>query len=394
MQPLLDEARRLLGDIVELRRSIHREPEIGLDLPLTQAKILQALDGLPLDVTPGKRTTSVTATLRGAKPGRTILLRGEMDALPLQEDTGLEFTSRFDGRMHACGHDAHVAMLVGAARLLVTKQAELAGTVRFMFQPGEEEPHKGAMAMIEEGLLEEPHVEAAFALHADPSNAAGSLSYCSGPALASGDVFTIVVRGRGGHAARPHAAADPIPVACEIVQALQTFMTRSVDVFAPGVLTVAKFEAGTMPNLIPDTATMQGTVRTLAPGTRTHILEGIVRVARGIAEAHGLTAEVRIDEGYPVTINDPDSAQFLGDVARGLLGVGRVKEQRFPNLATDDFAYVLERVPGAIVSLGTRPSDLEQSPPNHSNRNLLEENAMAAGIALNAALALEFLGAK
>ena len=150
MQPLLDEARRLLGDVVELRRSIHREPEIGLDLPLTQAKILQALGGLPLDVTPGKRITSVTATLRGAKPGRTILLRGEMDALPLQEDTGLEFTSRFDGRMHACGHDAHVAMLVGAARLLVTKQAELAGTVRFMFQPGEEEPHKGAMAMIEE----------------------------------------------------------------------------------------------------------------------------------------------------------------------------------------------------------------------------------------------------
>jgi amidohydrolase len=391
MDRLLQESHALLPGVVELRRSIHLEPEVGLDLPLTQAKILHALEGLPLIVEAGKATSSVTAALVGSRPGRSILLRGDMDALPLQEATGLDFASRFDGRMHACGHDAHVAMLVGAARLLAPKQADLAGSVKFMFQPGEEEPHRGAVAMIEEGLLENPTVDAAFALHADPSNEAGSLRYCSGPALASSDVFTIVVRGRGGHASRPHAAADPIPVACEIVQALQTIMTRSVDVFAPGVLTVAKIVAGTTTNIIPETATMQGTVRTLGAGTRSHILQAIGRVAHGVADAHGLTAEVHIDEGYPVTINDPASARFLGGVARRVLGEDLVQEQRFPNLATDDFAYVLERVPGALVSLGSRPRGMSESPPPHSNRYLFGEEAMAAGIAVNAALVLEFL---
>ena len=392
METLVAEARGLLEGVTELRRAIHLEPEIGLELPLTRAKILEALDGLPLEVTLGKATSSVTATLRGERAGRTILLRGDMDALPLQEDTGLPFASRFDQRMHACGHDAHVAMLVGAARLLAAKRSDLAGTVKFMFQPGEE-GYGGARLMLEEGLLEEPQVDAAFALHADPSHAAGTLAYRAGPALASADAFTIVVRGRGGHASRPHAAADPIPVACEIVQALQTFMTRSVDVFAPGVLTVARIEAGTTHNIIPETATMQGTVRTLAPQTRSHVLEGIGRVASGIAAAHGVTAEVRIDQGYPVTVNDPTSAHFVGTVARALLGGECVDELPFPNLAADDFAYVLERVPGAMVSLGTRPNGATASPPPHSNRYVLEEDAMATGIAVHAALALEFLQA-
>ncbi len=190
MDKLLQESHSLLPDVVELRRSIHLEPEIGLDLPLTQAKILQALEGLPLIVETGTAITSVTATLVGRRSGRTMLLRGDMDALPLQEDTGLDFSSRLDGRMHACGHDAHVAMLVGAARLLASRQADLAGSVKFMFQPGEE-GYRGAMAMINEGLLDQPKVDAAFALHADPANEANSLRYCSGPALASSDVFSM-----------------------------------------------------------------------------------------------------------------------------------------------------------------------------------------------------------
>src|ERR1700687_234327 len=202
MQELLAEANELLPDVVRLRRSIHREPELGLDLPLTQAKVLEQLRGLPLDVRNGERTTSIVADLHGSRPGRAILLRADMDALPLQEDTGLDFASTYAGKMHACGHDGHTAMLVGAARLLVRHQADLAGTVRFMFQPGEE-GYNGASVMLDEGLLDiQP--AAAFALHAEPRWASGMVSTRPGPVLASADTFSIVVHGRGGHASAPH----------------------------------------------------------------------------------------------------------------------------------------------------------------------------------------------
>jgi amidohydrolase len=223
MHSLLDEARAQLPSVVELRRSIHREPELGLDLPLTQAKVLAALEGLPLEIDLGHRTTSVMADLRGSHPGPTVILRGDMDALPLQEDTDVPFKSQFAGRMHACGHDAHTAMLAGAARILATHQSDLHGIVRFMFQPGEE-GHAGAVVMLEEGLLEAPSggssPTAAFALHAAPRWTSGTVLTRAGPVLASTDEFTIVVRGRGGHASAPHMAADPVPAACEIVLAL------------------------------------------------------------------------------------------------------------------------------------------------------------------------------
>jgi amidohydrolase len=284
LHDLLHEARGLLDDVVKLRRSIHRQPELGLDLPLTQARVLDSLRSLPLQVRTGRRTSSVIADLHGSRPGRAIVLRADMDALPLQEDTGLPFASVFDGKMHACGHDAHTAMLVGAARLLTSHRAELAGTVRFMFQPGEE-GFGGARVMLDEGLLDiQP--AAAFALHASPRWAAGTVTTRPGPVLASSDTFTITVNGRGGHASAPHLAADPVPVACEIVMALQTFVTRSISVFAPGVVTVARIEAGTTSNVIPEVATLLGTVRTVAPATRTIILDGLRRVAKGVAEAH------------------------------------------------------------------------------------------------------------
>lgn len=353
MHELLHEARDLFGDVVRLRRSIHREPELGLELPRTQAKVLEELRDLPLEVRTGQRTTSVIADLRGALPGPAILLRADMDALPLHEDTGLEFASATAGQMHACGHDAHTAMLVGAARLLSRRQAELRGTVRFMFQPGEE-GYAGAAVMLEEGLLDiQP--AAAFALHADPSWPAGVVSTRPGPVLASADTFTIVIHGRGGHASAPHLAADPVPVACEIVTALQTFVTRSVSVFEPGVVTVGKIEAGTTNNIIPETATLTGTVRTVAAGTRAIILEGLRRVARGVADAHGVAATVTIDAGYPVTVNDADFARFVLNVGRLLLGAENAPEQATPLMAAEDFSYVLEQVPGAMMSLGSRP---------------------------------------
>jgi hippurate hydrolase len=399
MHILLEEARAQFTRVVQLRRSIHREPELGLDVPLTQAKVLAALDGLPLQIRTGQRTTSVVADLRGRHPGRTIILRGDMDALPLQEDTDVPFRSQAAGRMHACGHDAHTAMLAGAAHLLAAHQAELHGTVRFMFQPGEE-GHAGALVMIEEGLLEASDgvsaPSAAFALHASPRWSSGTLLTRAGPVLASTDNFTIVVRGRGGHASTPFLAADPVPVACEIVLALQSLVTRCVNVFTPGVLTVGKIEAGTASNIIRETASLRGTVRTLSPHTRSTLVEGLHRVAHGVCAAHGLDAEVKHEPGYPVTVNDPDFARFVVETGRELLGPEQCVEQPTPQMPGEDFAYVLEQVPGAMASLGTRPDGYAEgeAPNGHSNRYLLNEDAMVNGMAMYAGVALAYLRAR
>lgn len=388
---ILADARALLDDVIALRRRIHRHPEIGLTLPRTQAAVLEALDGLGLDVRTGQRTTSVLARLRGARPGPTILLRADMDALPLREETGLPFASEVEGAMHACGHDAHVAMLVGAARLLAARRGDLGGTVLFMFQPGEEGYH-GARIMLEEGLLDgaEPP-RAAFALHVGHRSPAGMVTTRPGPTMASGDTFQITVRGRGGHASSPHDCLDPIPVACAIVQAFQTLVSRRVNVFDPAVVTVGKIEAGTTRNIIPETARMLGTVRTLSETTRERVLDGLRRLAEGIAASHEAEATVELIRGYPVTVNDGDFAAFVLDTARDVLGPERVEEMRAPIMGSEDFSYVLQRVPGAMAFLGTRP---ESGPvyPNHSNRMLVHEPALAAGVAMHVAVALRFLG--
>jgi amidohydrolase len=387
---VLSEAQSVAADAVELRRRIHRHPEIGLTLPRTQAAVLEALDGLGLATHTGQRTTSVVARLTGAKPGPTILLRADMDALPLREDTGLPFASEVDGAMHACGHDAHVAMLVGAARVLSQRRGDLAGAVLFMFQPGEEGYH-GARVMLEEGLLDGAGPPTgAFALHVTHRQEAGVITTRPGPMLASGDTIQITVRGKGGHASAPHDCLDPIPIACEIVQAFQTLVTRRVNVFDPAVITIGKIEAGTTRNVIPETAHLLGTVRTVSEATRERVLEGVRRVADGIATAHGAEAAVELIRGYPVTSNDAGFAEFVLDTAREVLGAGRVTPMRHPVMGSEDFSYVLQRVPGAMANLGTRPESGDVY-PNHSNRMLLNEAALASGIALHVAVALRFL---
>lgn len=271
-----DEASAIAGDIAELRHAIHREPEIGLDLPKTQAKVLDALGGLPLAITTGERLTSVTAVLRGGRPGPTVLLRGDMDALPVKEQTGLPFESRIDGAMHACGHDLHTAMLAGAARILCARKAELGGNVIFMFQPGEEGFH-GARHMIDEGVLDAAGPDkpaAAYALHVLSGTLPhGAFGVRPGPMLAAADTLRVTVTGHGGHASSPHQSADPIPAACEIVLALQTMVTRRFDVFDPVVLTVGSFHAGTTDNVIPDDAIFDATVRTFSTAARERIRE-------------------------------------------------------------------------------------------------------------------------
>lgn len=392
---LLDDARALLDDTVELRRRIHRHPELGLDNPRTQSAVLEALDGLPLAVHEGRGTTSVVAVLDGGEPGPTVLLRGDMDALPMPEDTGLDYASEVDGAMHACGHDAHTAMLVGAARLLAgERRRDVRGRVAFMFQPGEE-GHGGAKVMLDEGLLAtaaagaEP-ISLAFAIHQTPTIPSGVLATRGRSLLASADSLRITVTGRGGHASMPHHALDPIPIACEIVLALQSMVTRRVDAFDPAVVTVARIRGGTTVNVIPESATLEGTIRTVSERTRRAVLEEVRRVAEGIAGAHGAEAAVELTDGYPVTVNDVDAAAFALETGRLLLGERGAVEMPSPAMGAEDWSYVLQEVPGCMAFLGTSPHP-GQVAPNHSNRMVLDENAMAPGVAAYAAVALRWL---
>jgi hippurate hydrolase len=380
---------------IDLRRRLHRQPEIGLQLPKTQATVLEAFSGLPVEVTTGKSTTSVVGVLRGARPGPTFLLRGDMDALPVQEDTGLPFSSEIPGAMHACGHDTHVAMLLGAARLLSERRDELTGQVVFMVQPGEEGQH-GAKFMLEEGLLEavpEAPVSGAFALHISSSFASGTINVRPGPMMAAADQWRIVVRGRGGHASMPHTAADPIPVAAGIVLALQSMVTRRVDVFDPAVVTVAHVVAGTKDNIIPETAFLEGTIRTLSATRRADVLASVKRIAENVAAAHDMTAEFEHVEGYPVTVNDPGMAETVLRTAAELLGEQASVRSAAPLMGAEDFSYVLERVPGAMAFLGACPPGVEpgQAPANHSNLVVFDEEPLPAGVALYAQMALQAL---
>lgn len=385
------EAETLLPDLVELRRAIHREPELGLQNPKTLEKIKAALAGLPLEFREGPSTTGLVAILRGPANGRTVLLRGDMDALPLLEDTGLDFSSETTGAMHACGHDTHVAMLVGAAKLLCAAQDRLPGTVMFMFQPGEE-GHHGARFMLDDGLLD-PLPDAAFALHIMPNAPHGIFAGRAGALLASSDVLSVTVKGAGGHASMPQDSIDPIPVACEIVGAIQTMITRKISVFDPAVVTIAKIAAGTTNNIIPEIAEMQGTIRTLSANQRAKVARELKRLIPAIAEAHGCTAEVVITEGFPVTVCDSRAVAFGQGVVEDQFGEDAWLTMEHPVMGAEDFAYVLEKVPGAMFWLGAseQGSDWRACCGLHSNRMVLDEKVMARGAALHAALAERFL---
>jgi hippurate hydrolase len=382
-----------LADVVELRRAIHADPEIGLHCPRTTQKIRAALAGLPLEYRESSSTTGFVAILRGGRNnGRTVLLRGDMDALPMQEETGLPFASRVPGAMHACGHDAHTAMLVGAARALCARRESLSGSIVFMFQPGEE-GHHGARFMIEDGLLDDPRPEAAFALHISPNMPAGMVMSRPGPLLASADTISATIRGRGGHGAMPHDCLDPVPIACEIVTALQMHIARQVPVTDPAVLTIAKINAGTAHNVIPSTVEMLGTLRTLSESTRERMHEAFLRIVTNIAAAHGATAEPVIDPGYPVTMNDPRATEIMRHCAVALGGEGAWRQMPAPMMGAEDFSYVLREIPGAMAFIGVAPdaSDFRTNPPLHNTRMTIEEDVMARGVAMHCAVAERFL---
>jgi hippurate hydrolase len=393
---LLHAADALLPDAVALRRRIHAHPEQGLELPRTQATVLDAIADLPLRVRTGKAVTSIVADLTGggASNGssRTVLLRADMDALPMPEDTGLDFSSEHEGTMHACGHDAHTAMLAGAARLLAARSDALPGNVRFMFQPGEEGYH-GARYMIDEGVLDHPRVDAVFALHITPNAPTGAITTRPGPIMAAANVLRIVVRGKGGHASSPYLANDPMPVAAEIITALQVFATRRINTFDPVVITITHVEGGTTNNVIPESVFLEGTLRSVSEGSRRAALAGIERIVHNVAAAHEMGADFKHIPGYPVVVNDVEFAQFTRRVASELLGEQLALEMPAPVMGAEDFAYLLNERPGAFAYLGVCPPGERPASAHgcHSNRMTIDEDAMRNGIAMYAAIALEYL---
>ena len=375
-----------------MRRQIHRYPEVGLTLPHTQSTIVEALADLDLEITLGKQLSSVVAVLDGPSPGRTVLLRADMDALKIQEATGLDYASEIDGAMHACGHDGHTAMLVGAARLLTMRRDRIPGRIIFAFQPGEE-GYAGARLMIEEGLLDHYGVpDAAFAIHITPRHSSGEVFSRPGPVMAGAGTFKIVIKGRAGHPAEPHHAVDPIPIASEVVLALQTYVTRRVKAFEPAVVTVTAIQAGSHElGAIPEAATLTGTIRAIAEETRINLFSAVRDLAANIASAHGAHAEVRVEPGYPPVVNDPAIVEAVAEVSRGLLGKDHFRLLPTPIMPSEDFSYILQRVPGAMAFLGARPDNQDTVADVHSPQMILNEDAMAVGVALHATVALRLL---
>jgi hippurate hydrolase len=367
--------------IVDLRRDIHREPELGFDTERTAQKVLAALDGLPLDIETGVAENGIVATLRGGE-GPTVALRADMDALPIQEETGLPFASEIEGRMHACGHDGHTGMLVGAAHTLSGMQDRLSGTVKFVFQPAEE-GGGGGKVMVDEGVVED--VSSIFALHLWPGLPFGKVATKAGPIMAAADAFEMEIIGSGGHGAMPHLAADAVVIAAQVVTVLQTVVSREVDPVEPAVLTVGEIGAGTAFNIIPEKARLGGTVRTLNSDLRERMPGRMEAVARGVAK--GMRGDANLDYAfsYPVTVNDEGAAGYALGVARDLFGAQSVQELPNPSMTAEDFAFYLEKVPGAFIWLGLG----EDISGLHTSRFAFDEEVLSRGSALLAALALE-----
>ncbi len=365
---LVEEAAAIAPGLIDLRRELHQIPEVGLDLPKTQAMVLDAVAGLPLEISTGKDLTSVVGVLRGGQPGPTVLLRGDMDALPVVEETDLAYSST-NGNMHACGHDLHTAGLVGAAQLLSAHREELRGNVLFMFQPGEE-GLGGAGYMLREGLLQASGDKpiAAYAIHVWSHAAKGLFQTRPGTMMAGSNQLHITVHGKGGHGSSPYMSVDPVPVVAELVLALQAYATRRVDVFDPVVITVTQLAAGVAVNVIPNTARLGATVRTLSNETFDQLARDLPALAQGIAAAHGCTVEADFSKQYPVTINDAARTAETSALLNEVFGADRVPMFDNPLMGSEDFSMVLEEVPGTFVMLGARPDDVgEDGPSNHSS---------------------------
>ncbi|MBP1233163.1 hippurate hydrolase [Arthrobacter sp. PvP102] len=396
------DAKELQDEIARFRHELHREPEIGLNLPRTQEKVLKALDGLPYEITLGESTTSVTAVLRGGaahasarKPA--VLLRADMDGLPVQERTGVDFTSRVDGAMHACGHDLHTSMLAGAARLLADRRDQLAGDVVLMFQPGEE-GFDGASHMIREGVLDAAghRVDAAYAMHVF-SALEPYAQFCTKPGviLSASDGLFVTVLGAGGHGSAPHSAKDPVTAVAEMVTALQVMITRQFNMFDPVVLTVGLLQAGTKRNVIPESARFEATIRTFSEASRERMMTAVPMLLKGIAAAHGLEVDVEYRSEYPLSVTDEDETNTAERTIQELFGESRLTRWATPLSGSEDFSRVMAEVPGTFIGLSAVApgADHTSTPFNHSPYATFDDGVLSDGAALYAELAVSRIAA-
>jgi len=387
--------------VVAWREDIHQHPELGTQEVRTSKLVADHLRALGIEVRADVGGHGVVGVLRGGKPGRVVALRADMDALPVTEQVNVPFKSTakamYNGQevgvMHACGHDNHVAILMGVADVLAGMRSQIPGTVVFLFQPAEEGPG-GAEPMIKDGAMDNPKVDAVFGLHVVPDSL-GHVGYRAGPMMASSDEFTIIVHGKQTHGARPSGGVDPIVVGSEIVTTAQTIISRQIDLSqSMAVLTFGIFRAGVRNNIIPDSAYLNGTIRTLDPEVRRQVIQRLVSTATHVAEASGARAEVRVDSGYPVNISDAALTRRMVPALEWAAGARNV-HQMDVNLASEDFSYFAQRAPGMFVNLGIVPAgqDPAKAAANHSPLFFADEHALPIGVRTMAALAVDYLAA-
>lgn len=377
---LLERIEEKKEEFIGIRRQIHEYPELSMQEIETTKLIRKYLDDLGIENYPNGNQTGVVAILKGTKPGPVIGLRADMDALKLTENTGLPFTSKNPGVCHACGHDLHTAVLMGTAKMLKEYQNELCGTVKFLFQPAEE-GYGGAKSMIANGALESPCLDYILACHTWPEMPAGTIGVRKGAMLGASDSFKITVKGKGGHAAHPHKGIDPVVVAAYIITEFQTIVSRRVAPVDPVVITVGHLTAGTVSNIIPDEAVMEGTVRTQNPETRMQVCEYLKQLAAGTAHAMGAEAEVEYDLGYPPTMNDPKVIDWISEAVAEILGPDRLLQVPVSSMGSEDFSFYLEKVPGALFRIGTYDETPESKWALHNPAIIFNEQAILTGIA-------------
>jgi amidohydrolase len=391
--PYLEQAEAQRDYLIAARRRIHQHPELSFQEEETAHYVADELRALGYEPEEGIGGFGVRAVLRGAAPGKTIALRADMDALPIDEENDLPFRSQVPGVMHACGHDAHTAILLATARALRAERSRLAGNVVFLFQPAEELPPGGAKAMIEAGALENPHVDAIFGLHQGVAFDVGKIAVAPGPRSASSDSFRLTIIGRGGHAAMPHRTVDPVAITGLVITSLQHVVSRHVTPMQPAVLTIGSVHGGTKENVIPDEVVLAGTVRTFDQLVREDIPRRIEAIVKGITEAHGAHYKLDYSFGYPVLQNEREMAHLAREAAERALGPENVVRAE-PAMAAVDFAYYLQRVPGAFCSLGAGTPGQSERPSSHSPRFVLDERGLPAGVAFYLSLIDLFLGSR
>ncbi len=382
---------QLVPRLVRLRRHLHQYPELALGEYKTAKTIAAELKRIGLNVTTGQYKTSVVGLLQGGYPGKTAAIRSDMDALPITEQTNLPFKSRYEGRMHACGHDVHAAIVVGAAAILCKLREHVRGNVKFIFQPSEEVPPGGAKFLIEAGVLENPRVSAIFGIHVDADIPTGYVGLRVGPTMAQADDFDLTIEGLSGHGALPHETVDAIVCASQIIQALQTITSRRIDPVEPVVISIGSIHGGQARNVICGRVELQGTVRTLNPKTAHRMPPLISEVVEGVCKS--FNAKFRLDyfPGYPLLSNHPAIVEIIRSAVSKLYSERNVVEVQKPVMAGEDFAHFLEKLPGAQLRLGVRNEEIGADKPWHSPQFIVDENAIPVGAATLAASVWEYL---